>query len=119
VNRKNAYLFLCFLGAAIPYSQFVPWVMENGLQLGLLVGQLFANRISAFFGLDLLVSAVVVLIFMRVEGRTLRMRFRWLPIVGLCAVGVSLALPLFLYLRERALEGLPGAVESAKLPRGD
>ena len=105
MNRKNIYLFLCFLGAGIPYSQFIPWILENGLHLGLLVRQLFANRISAFFGLDVLVSSVVLLTFMRVEGRQLRMRLRWLPIAGLCAVGVSLALPLFLYLRERTLEG--------------
>ena len=104
MNHKNIYLFLCILGAAIPYSQFVPWVMENGLHLGMLVRQLFANRISAFFGLDVLVSSAVLLVFMRVEGKVLRIRFRWLPIAGLCAVGVSLAFPLFLYLRERALE---------------
>jgi hypothetical protein len=109
VNRKNVYLFLCFLGAAIPYLQFIPWIMENGPHFGLLVRQLFANRISAFFGLDVLVSSAVLLIFMRVEGRQLHMRFRWLPIAGLCTVGVSLALPLFLYLRERALEGSKGA----------
>jgi len=29
----------------------------NGLPIGLLVRQLFANRISAFFGLDVLVSS--------------------------------------------------------------
>jgi hypothetical protein len=104
VSRKNIYLLLCILGAAIPYSQFVPWVMENGLQLGLLVRQLFANRISAFFGLDVLVSSAVLLVFMRLEGKVARVRFRWLPIVSLCVVGVSLALPLFLYLREGALE---------------
>src|SRR5437660_5567812 len=109
MNRKNIYLLLCFLGAAIPYSQFIPWIMENGFHLGLLVRQLFANRISAFFGLDVLVSSAVLLIFMRVEGRQLRMRMRWLPIAGLCAVGVSLALPLFLYLRERTLEGSKAA----------
>jgi len=114
VNRKNVYLFLCTLGVAIPYSQFIPWVMENGLRLGLLVRQLFANRISAFFGLDVLVSSVVLLLFMRAEGRLLRIRFRWMPIVGLCAVGVSLALPLFLYLRERALEGLPREAEGVR-----
>ena len=112
MNRKNVYLFLCVLGAAIPYSQFVPWVMENGLPLGLLMRQLFANRISAFFGLDVLVSSIVLLVFMRIEGRRLRLPFRWLPIAGLCAVGVSLAFPLFLYLRERATEGLPGTVEA-------
>ena len=113
MNRKKSYLFLCVLGVVIPYSQFVPWVIENGLSLGVLVRQLFANRISAFFGLDVLVSSVVLLVFMRIEGRRLRLPFRWLPIVGLCAVGVSLALPLFLYLRERAMEGLPVTVEAA------
>jgi hypothetical protein len=104
VNRKNVYLILCILGAAIPYSQFVPWVLENGLHVGLLVGQLFANRISAFFGLDVLVSSAVLLVFMRLERKQIHIRFAWLPIVGLCVVGVSLALPLFLYLREGALE---------------
>jgi hypothetical protein len=104
VNRKNIYLVLCIVGVAIPYSQFVPWVMENGLHIGLLVRQLFVNRISGFFGLDVLVSSVALLVFMRVEGKLARVRFRWAPILGLCAVGVSLALPLFLFLRESALE---------------
>ena len=117
MNRKNVYLFLSVLGAAIPYSQFIPWVMENGLTLGLLVRQVFANRISAFFGLDVLVSSIVLLVFMRIEGRRLRLPFRWLPIVGLCAVGVSLAFPLFLYLRERATEGLPGTDEAVAVDK--
>lgn len=116
MNRKNIYLLLCILGAAIPYSQFLPWVMENGLHVGLLVRQLFANRISGFFGLDVLVSSVVLLVFMRAEGKMARVRFRWMPIVGLCAVGVSLALPLFLYLREQALEENDIAVQRGAAP---
>jgi hypothetical protein len=109
MKPKNVYLFLCVLGLTVPYSQFAPWLIENGMNLGLLMRQLFANRISAFFGLDVLVSSAVFLVFMRVEGRRLRTRFGWLPIAALCAVGVSLALPLFLYLRERALEGPEGS----------
>ena len=31
MNRKNLYLLLCVLGIAVPYSQFVPWVAQNGL----------------------------------------------------------------------------------------
>ena len=116
MNRKYVYLILCILGVAIPYSQFVPWVMENGLHVGLLVRQLFANRISGFFGLDVLVSSVVLLVFMRVEGKLTRVRFRWMPIAGLCAVGVSLALPLFLYLREQALEENPEAAQRGAVP---
>jgi hypothetical protein len=107
VNRKNLYLLLCVLGIILPYSQFVPWVLENGLHFGLLVRQLFANRISGFFGLDVLVSSVVLVGFIRSEGRRLEVRRLWLPILGLLTVGVSCALPLFLYLREGALEGTP------------
>jgi len=116
MKTKNVYLLLCVLGAVLPYSQFIPWVMENGLDLGMLVRQLFANRISAFFGLDVLGSSAVLLVFMRVEGRLLRMRLRWLPIVALCTAGVSLALPLFLYLRERAPEGPEGTAYRGVAP---
>jgi hypothetical protein len=104
MSRKNIYLLLCVLGVVLPYSQFVPWVMENGLHVGLLFRQLFANRAGGFFGVDVLVSSVVLVVFMRMERRRLAIRFPWLPIVGLCAVGVSFGLPLFLYFRESALE---------------
>lgn len=112
MNRKNIYLFLCGLGIALPYSQFIPWLMENGLHIGLLFRQLFANRIGGFFGLDVLVSSVVLVSFVRTEGRRLGVRRLWLPILGLCTVGVSCALPLFLYLRERALEAREAPAKS-------
>jgi hypothetical protein len=109
VNRKNIYLFFCVLGVVLPYSQFIPWVMENGLHVELLFRQLFASRAGGFFGMDVLVSSAVLVVFMSMERQRLPIRFRWLPIVGLCAVGVSLGLPLFLYLRESALEEGKGA----------
>ncbi|HXY24041.1 MAG TPA: DUF2834 domain-containing protein [Candidatus Acidoferrum sp.] len=104
MSRKNLYLVFCVLGTALPYWQFVPWVLQNGLRLRLFVEQLFANRIGGFFGMDVLVSAVVLIFFIRREGRRLGVRHCWLPIIGICLVGVSLGLPLFLYLRESALE---------------
>lgn len=104
MKPKSVYLGLCFVGLALPYWQFVPWVSVHGLNLALFVRELFANRISAFFGMDVLVSAVVLIVFMRVENRRRTIRMRWLPIAGLLLVGVSLALPLFLYLREQAQE---------------
>ena len=112
MSHKNIYLFLCILGAALPYSQFIPWVLEHGLNIGLLIRQLFSNRIGGFFGLDVLVSTVVLLRFIRVEGKRLRMHLLWLPVAGVFTIGVSFGLPLFLYLRARALEGLPGTAEA-------
>ena len=104
MNRKILYLVLCALGFALPYSQFVPWVIEHGLDMRLFVQQLFANRIGGFFGMDVLVSAVTLIGFMRSEGTRLKMRRTWLPVVSVLLVGVSLGLPLFLYLREGELE---------------
>ncbi len=104
MNRKTVYLLLCVLGAALPYSQFMPWVMEHGLDFALFFRQLFANRIGGFFGLDVAVSAVTLAVFVGSEGGRLKMRALWLPIAAVLTVGVSLGLPLFLYLREREME---------------
>jgi predicted exporter len=104
MKLKTAYLLLCVLGAALPYSQLIPFLREHGLDLRLAVEQLFATRIGAFFGLDVVVSAIVLLIFVATEGRRLGMRYLWAPVAATLAVGVSLGLPLFLYLREARLE---------------
>jgi hypothetical protein len=102
---KMVYLILCVLGAVLPYWQFVPWMAaHHGIPLSLFFSELFANRISAFFGMDVFVSAAVLLVFMRVESGRLGIRRRWLPLLALLAVGVSLALPMFLYMRELQLE---------------
>ncbi len=108
MKRKHVYLILCVLGFALPYSQFVPWVMENGLHMKYFVQQLFANRIGGFFGLDVLVSAIVLFRFVRYEGQQMGMRALWAPVVVTLLVGVSLGFPLFLYLREVALESQRG-----------
>jgi len=102
--KKNVYLGLCVLGVVLPYWQFLPWAAQNGVDLRFFVQQVFANRIGAFFGMDVLVSAVALLFFVRFENSRTRIPGRWLPLIAVLTVGVSLALPLFLYLRERALE---------------
>ena len=99
MQRKSAYLLLCVAGAVLPYWQFVPWVVENGLDVSLLLNQLFANRVSAFFATDVIVSSVVVFVFVRFERSRLGSKW-WLPLVAVLTVGVSLGLPLALYLRE-------------------
>jgi hypothetical protein len=30
MKLRHVYLFLCVVGFLLPYSQFVPWVMEHG-----------------------------------------------------------------------------------------
>jgi hypothetical protein len=70
----------------------------------LFVQRLFATRINTFFALDMIVSAAVVLRFIRAESRRLRINHAWLAIPATLLVGVSLGQPLFLYLHELQLE---------------
>ena len=51
MKPKTIYFVLCFIGAILPYWQFVPWVLHNGMNLPFFVHELFVNRISAFFGM--------------------------------------------------------------------
>ena len=95
------YLLLCVLGAVLPYSQFIPFLREHGLNVPLFVDQLFANRISGFFGLDVLISSAVLWAFVLTEGRRKQMKHLWVYLLCNLTVGVSLGLPLFLYMRER------------------
>jgi len=96
------YLVTAILGAVLPLSQLIPFLKTHGLDLHLLVQQLFANHISAFFGLDVVVASVALWLFVFLEGRRRGMKHLWLYIVCNLAVGVSLALPLFLFFRERS-----------------
>lgn len=100
------YLALAILGAALPLSQLAPFLMAYGFDVPLLFRQLFQTHASAFFGLDVIVSSVVLWLFVFHEGRRLRMKNLWLYILCNLAVGVSLALPLFLFFRERAIKAL-------------
>jgi hypothetical protein len=102
MKLKTVYLVLCVLGAVLPLWQLSPWLAANGLDVPLLFRQLFAGRVGAFFGVDVIVSAVVLTVFVVGEGP--RVRLRWLAVVATLAVGVSLGLPLFLYMRERESE---------------
>jgi hypothetical protein len=100
MKPKTIYVLLCAVGTIVPYSQLVPWLLKYGLNLPLFVDQFLVNRISTFFALDVIISAVVLIGFIRVENSRSKVRRWWLPILAVFTVGVSLAFPLFLYLRE-------------------
>ena len=104
MKARHFYLVCCVLGLVLPYSQFVPWFLEHGLNLTLFFRELFANRISAFFAMDVIISAIVLLWFIQSESKRLRVGLLWLPTLGTLVVGVSFGFPLFLFLRQMTLD---------------
>lgn len=97
------YWALAAIGAVVPLIPFVPWLGAHGPDAPAFVADLFANRISSFFALDLIVSAIVLTIFILVQGARDRVAGRWWAVAATFGIGVSCGLPLFLALRERAL----------------
>lgn len=107
MKLRSLYLTFALIGLILPYSQFIPWIVEHhALNMPLFLGDLFANRISAFFAMDVIISAIVLISFIQTEGKRLKMQLLWLPTVAVLLVGVSLGLPLFLYLRQIELDRL-------------
>ena len=105
MNRQIMYLILASLGLVVPCWFLFQFIIGSGLNVALLIGQLFANDISTFFTVDLIIAVIVFWIYMVSEARKLQMKNYWLYILASLTVGLSFALPLFLFFRERKLDG--------------
>jgi uncharacterized membrane protein len=97
----KVYLLLTVLGIAIPFGAFIPWLATNGLDVIALFNAAIVNPISIFAWLDVIVAALVLLIFIIVDGKQNKVKNYWFAIVGTLSVGVSFGLPLYLYLKEK------------------
>lgn len=98
------YLLLCIFGFILPYSQLIPLLIDGNFSFQLMIKQLFVNRVSTLFALDLFITATVYIVFALHEGLKLKVKHLWIPLIATGLVGASLGFPLFLYLREIALE---------------
>lgn len=98
------YFILAIVGFALPYSQIISFLVDNGLNLSLFWSQLFANQASSADTLDLFISSFVFWIFVFKEGSKLQMKFLWIYVAVNLIIGLSCALPLFLGMRLRHLK---------------
>lgn len=104
MSRKSIYLTLALIGLFVPYCFFFKFLNQNGFDIPLLLNQLLANNISTFFAVDLIISVIVFWIYMTAEANKLQMKNSGLYILASLFVGLSFALPLFLYFREQKLK---------------
>ena len=99
-RRQWLFLFLAVLGTVLPLMVFASFVMAHGLSPKLFLAALWQTPVSRFFGLDVVISALALFLFVHLEGRRLKMANLWVYVVCTMLVGVSLGLPLFLFFRE-------------------
>ena len=97
------YLLACFAGTLFPFAAFGEWITHHGFSPILLITTIWQQPLALFAWLDVIVTALVLIIFTEVEGRRVGMLRRWVAPLATCCVGPSLGLPLFLYSRDRHL----------------
>ncbi len=101
MSRKTAFLILTIIGFIAPYYFFL---QVRDFNLGELFQLFSASKILSGIAMDLLVSVIVFWFFMFTEARKLQMKNSWVYLLATLLVGLSFALPLFLYFRERKLQ---------------
>lgn len=99
---KSTYLILAILGGVIPYLFFFQFIRIEGLNLPLFVESLFANGAAGGFSADLLFTSFVFWLFMFVESNNSSKPKPYLYIALNLTIGLSCALPAYLYAKERA-----------------
>lgn len=104
MKLKHLYLILSVIGFVGPYYFFIAFLMTHGLDGRAFLQQLFGTQISTFFAVDLIISSLIFVVYLRQESIRYSITFWWLYLIPLLTVGLSFALPLFLYFRERHLE---------------
>ena len=98
--ERHIWVFavLLALGTIIPFFRIMPWLVDHGLDIELFIDELFANPVSSFFALDV-IMAVITLLALAVLDRELSRRQR--IGVGLASLlGASVGLPAYLTVRE-------------------
>lgn len=89
-----AFAALTVVGIVVPYAALVPFLIEHGFDIARIVDEVTATRLGAFAWLDVLVSALVLLLAAFGTGWISTGRALWVALAT-CFVGVSAGLPLF------------------------
>ncbi len=101
MNLRTTYLLLAIVGAIVPYLFFLQHFQVEGLALGSFVTALFVNGAAGGFTADLLLSSFVFWIAIIQQHRR-NSGPGPLLFIGLnLLIGLSCALPAWLYAREK------------------
>ena len=98
---KTLYLSLAIIGAIVPYIFFLQFIQLEGINIPLFISSLFVNGAAGGFSADLLVSSFIFWIFMFQQLRKANNPKPYLFIALNLTIGLSCALPAYLYAREK------------------
>lgn len=98
---KNFYLLMAVVGTVVPWIFFGSFFALSGIDIPLFLQSLFVNGAAGGFSADVLISIPVFWIWSWRDATQHSVARWWLVLPASFFVGLSLALPLYLYLREQ------------------
>ena len=105
IKRKYLFLALAVLGICYTwYFNFLWFQSVNDPTFSKFMNDAQANFAGKSFGADLTVVVFTFFVFMIPESMRLKIKYWWLLIPFTFLIAVAFTFPLFLYLRENALE---------------
>ena len=99
-SRANTFLALAVVGAIVPAAVLGVFVAQEGLDLGEMLSQTVETTVGIALLCDLSLSAIAFLTWAAFQAPAAGVRW-WPFVLATLFVGLSFALPLFLYYRER------------------
>lgn len=100
---KNFYLLAAVIGAVVPYLFFGMFFYSEGVDIVTFVQGVFANGAAGGFAADVLISSGVFWAYLRAN----REAGMWRYVVINLTIGLSCALPYYLYVKAAEREGVP------------
>ena len=103
-TQRPFYLAMMVVGTVGPWYFFSGFIGAYGVDLMAFLSALFANGAASGAMTDLLISAFVFWVWSFADARREGVGNWWLVVPATLAVGLSLALPLYLWMRAGAAE---------------
>jgi Terpene cyclase DEP1 len=97
---KTFYVLATIVGAIVPYATYFGYLAQVPGSSGTL-SLAWGNPIAAATLADFSISCLVFWPFVFIESRRLAIRYWWFFVAANIVIGLSFALPAFLYVRER------------------
>ncbi|MDX6747243.1 DUF2834 domain-containing protein [Polaribacter sp. PL03] len=107
MKRKHIYLLLTILGICYTWYYNIQWfqTVENPTFLNFMKDAQ-VNFAGKSFGADLTVVVLTFFIFMIPESLRLKIKYWWVLLPLTFIIAIAFTFPLFLYMRENAIEKL-------------
>lgn len=96
------YLVAAIVGTVLPWASFLPFLLDNGIWPGTILTALYVNGATTGLSTDFFLTCGVFWVFVIRDATRLGLRGWWFTLPAAPLIGLSMAVPAYLFIREGA-----------------